>query len=212
MIDKFETDGSDWVLNKPLKFTVRFIRYFDRFNRARGLIETPDWLKNRGAIINIQNSDDNCFLKCIYRYFNSDGKHDHRDIPMNLVNTFMAERGIDLAIFNNGITSESLRIFEEITKIGINIFYIDERGPEYSMHDDVSIYNDQEYDPMINLGYITNDDKSHSVIITKLNCIVSEKYYSHKKLIFSMCTTIFSNREARLNHSKNIILMVNFLL
>jgi hypothetical protein len=50
MIDKFENDGSDWVLNKPLMLTVRFIRYFDWFNRARGFIETPDWLKNRKAI------------------------------------------------------------------------------------------------------------------------------------------------------------------
>jgi hypothetical protein len=138
-----------------LKFTVRFIQYFDWFNIARGYINSPEWGKNRKAIINIQNKDNNCFFKCIYHYFKRDGKRHNRDIPMDVPNTFLSERGIDVSMFKDGITAETLRFFEEITKIGINIFYIDERGPEYTKHDYVSIYNDQEYEPTINLGYIT---------------------------------------------------------
>jgi hypothetical protein len=65
LIAKFEHDGSDWIMNKPLKFKVRFIMFFDWFNRARGFIETSEWVKNRKAAINIQNKDDNCFFKCI---------------------------------------------------------------------------------------------------------------------------------------------------
>jgi hypothetical protein len=201
-IDAYENNGSDWVLNKPLSLKVRFIKRFDWFNRAKGFNETPEWLKNRKAIINIKNTYNNCFFKCIYRHFNRDKyRHDYRDIPMDVVNNFL-KSGIDKGKFNGGITAESLRVFEETTRIAINIFYIDERGPDYTKHDYVSIYNDQDHDPVINFGYITKDDKSHYILITNLKCIVSEKYHSHKKLICSQCNTIFSRREALLNHAK----------
>jgi hypothetical protein len=64
------------------------------------------------------------------------------------------------------------------------------------------MFNNEEHEPTINLGYIEQDDKCHFVIITKLNCLISHKYYSHKKLICAICNTIFSNREALLNHEK----------
>jgi hypothetical protein len=121
---------------------------------------------------------------------------------MGVVNNFLIEKHIDKSIFDGGVTTESLRCFEETTKIGINVFYIDERGPKYNRHDYVSIYNNEDHDPMINLGYLEQDDKCHFVLITKLNSIISEKYYSHKKLIFAKCNSIFSNREDLLNHEK----------
>jgi hypothetical protein len=115
-------DSSDWALIMQLKFTLRFIKFNDGFNRVRGFIETPEWLKKRKATINIQNKDDNCFLKCIYRYFNRDNenRHNYRDISMELVNEFLDERGISIAIFKDGITAEVLRMFEKMTNIGIN--------------------------------------------------------------------------------------------
>jgi hypothetical protein len=40
------------------------------------------------------------------------------------------------------------------------------------------------------------------LLITKLNCLISHKYYSQKNLICTICNNIFSNREALLNHEK----------
>jgi hypothetical protein len=67
MMDNFEHQGSDWVIVKPVDFKFRLIRYKSGFKRARGFIPTPAWLNGRRAIINIQNKDENCFFKCIYR-------------------------------------------------------------------------------------------------------------------------------------------------
>jgi hypothetical protein len=87
MMDKFENQGSKWVIVRPLAFKLRFIRDTDVYRRARGFIPTPSWLHGRRAIINIQNEDDYCFFKCIYQYFNRDRyRHDYRDIPMDLGN------------------------------------------------------------------------------------------------------------------------------
>jgi hypothetical protein len=205
MIHNFEHQSSNWVIMKPLGFKLRFIKYCDRFNRAKGFIPTPSWLHSRKAIINIQNKDDNCFYKCIYRYFNRDKyRHDYRDIPMHMVDKFLLEKGIDKATFDRDITIEALRCFEETTKIGINVFYINKRGHQFTKHDYVSMYNNEEkYEPIINLGYLEEEDKSHFLLISKLNCLISEKYYSHKKLICTRCSTIFSTREALFNHEKS---------
>jgi hypothetical protein len=43
MIDSFEHQGSNWMIVKQLKFTLRIIRFFDRFNRVIGFIPTPQW-------------------------------------------------------------------------------------------------------------------------------------------------------------------------
>jgi hypothetical protein len=110
MMDKFENQGSNWVIVRPLAFKLRFIRYTDVFRRARGFIPTPAWLHGRRAIINIQNEDDHCFLKCIYRYFNRDKhRHDYRDISMDVVNRFFENRCINISIFDNGINHETVR-------------------------------------------------------------------------------------------------------
>jgi hypothetical protein len=123
-MDSFEHNGSDWVLLRPIDFKFRLIRYKNGFKRARGFIPTPAWLSGRRAVINIQNKDDNCFFKCIYRFFNSDKhRNDHRDIAIDVVNKFFESRNIDKSLFRNGITCEALRAFEQSTKIGINIIY-----------------------------------------------------------------------------------------
>jgi hypothetical protein len=59
MTHNFEHQGSNWVTVKPLAFKLSFIKYCDRFNRAKGFIPTLSRLHRRKAIINIQNNDDN---------------------------------------------------------------------------------------------------------------------------------------------------------
>jgi hypothetical protein len=65
MNDKFENNGSGWVIVRPVAFKIRFIKYNDIFRRARGFIPTPSWLHGRRAVINFRNEDDYCFVKCI---------------------------------------------------------------------------------------------------------------------------------------------------
>jgi hypothetical protein len=67
----------------------------------------------------------------------------------------------------------------------------------------ISIFSDNpNYDPLINLGYMEDGEKSHFVLITNLSSVLSEKYRKHKKLICTPCNTTFGTREALLNHEK----------
>jgi hypothetical protein len=47
MIDNFEHQESNWVIVKPLNFTIRFIKFSDGLNKARGFIPTLNCLKGR---------------------------------------------------------------------------------------------------------------------------------------------------------------------
>jgi hypothetical protein len=76
LMDKFEHQGSNWVIVCPVSYKVRLVKFKDPYIRGTGFIPTPEWLENRKAIINIKNTDENCSYKCLYRFFNRDRKID----------------------------------------------------------------------------------------------------------------------------------------
>jgi hypothetical protein len=201
-VQNFEMSGSNWTFTEPLSFSVRLIKFYDPLTKSGEYIKTPEWLKKRKAIINIKNNDNNCFYKCIYRFFNLDKKNrnNNRDIHMDVVNQWFVDNHIDTSMFNKGITVDTLRIFEETNKIAINIFGLGKNGHEETTSIYLSIYINQEHNPMINLGVLEDDDKSHYVLITKLNCVLSRKYDSDKRVVCYRCLTSFSKLSALANH------------
>jgi hypothetical protein len=73
--------------------------------KARGYIELYPWLRKRKAVVNIRNSDEMCFWKCLYRALNKDKwRHDYRDVPEKKLREFMDQRGFDAKIFEEGYT------------------------------------------------------------------------------------------------------------
>jgi hypothetical protein len=186
----------DYIINN-----LSSMLFNNKIYNGSAFIPTPDWLNKRRAIINIRNNDNDCFFKCIYRYFNREKyHHDYRDINSYDLNKFLSSRNIDRNMFANGISTESLMNFEKTYKIGINIFSIDSRGPQFTKHEYVSMYNNTNEYPIINLGYLIDGNKGHFVLIVKLNCVLTEKYKSHIKPICLKCNTIFSTRQELTNH------------
>jgi hypothetical protein len=118
-IKDFISNCYDYIVNNITQIKTMYSdnNQLDRFNNATGFIPTPDWLVKRRAIINIRNYDNDCFFKCIYRYFNRDKyHHDYRDISTDVINKFLLSKNIDRSIFANGITTESLINFEKSYK------------------------------------------------------------------------------------------------
>jgi hypothetical protein len=201
-IYEFETSGSNWTFTEPLSFEIRFIKFYDPLTKSGKYIPTPEWLKERKAIINIKNKDNNCFYKCIYRFFNMDKKnrHNNRDIDISIVNQWFETSNINITMFNDGITIDALNTFEEINKIGINVFSIGKHGHHETTTLYLSIYINQEHSPMINLDVLEDGQDAHFVIITKLNCVLSEKYDSDTRVVCYRCLTSFSRLDALANH------------
>jgi hypothetical protein len=103
-IIKYSRTDSEWLIDRPLTYTVKLIQFKPNFNQAEGYIPTPKWLNNRKAVINIKSKDDQCFIKCIYRALNYDVKHKNnfRDISNKKLQEFIKQHNIDLSMFTQG--------------------------------------------------------------------------------------------------------------
>jgi hypothetical protein len=84
-------EGSDVAVHDIVSYHVRFWEYrpsvirraTSLFARGNGYIETPKWLQNRRAIINIKNTDNQYFIKCLYRAINYDSKNRNNNRDVN---------------------------------------------------------------------------------------------------------------------------------
>ena len=59
---------SGWYFKEVLHLKIHTVE----FNPLRGssYLPLPDWIMRKKAILNIQNTDDKCFLWCVLRYLN----------------------------------------------------------------------------------------------------------------------------------------------
>jgi hypothetical protein len=154
----FEGSKSEWIVERIFKYDVRLIYYEPFFSISKGFFPTPEWLKGRKAIINIQNTDGQCFLKCIYRHYNKDPqRHDYRDIPQDKLEAFLHARKINTSMLKFPLNPDCIAKFEEANKISITIVYIGPDGPHQTNLMYVSIYEDNPSFPnadRITLGYL----------------------------------------------------------
>ena len=77
----FTNRGSNWVLERVLSLDVQMTQYIPL--RGRSYIPLPNVLKNKKAIINMKNEDNECFKWCITRALFPVNKHPER-IDKNL--------------------------------------------------------------------------------------------------------------------------------
>ena len=64
----YQSQGSNWRFKSVVKLNVKTIVY--KPLRGRSYIPLPTFLANKGAIVNMQNEDDQCFKWCITRALN----------------------------------------------------------------------------------------------------------------------------------------------
>jgi hypothetical protein len=142
------------------------------YSFASGYVETPEWLKDRRAIINIKNKDDKCFIKCICRAINYDktNRNNSRDVTDYELQEFRKKFKCD------SVDTEILDIskFEEDNpEIGIDIYYI-------PMNEDGEVNliyrsKNQNLKYQVALGLLENEDNAHYVIIRKLSQLLKLK-------------------------------------
>jgi hypothetical protein len=130
-IGDFVRNGSGYILSGIESVKLEVTPFKPGIRKARGYIELYPWLRKRKAVVNIRNSDEMCFWKCLYRALNKDKwRHDYRDVPKKKLSEFMEQRGFDAKIFEEGYTIRALATFEEKYKISINVYDIGVNGPE----------------------------------------------------------------------------------
>ena len=199
-LDKMEMSESGLVLKHidKLKFN------YDKYNPTRGgsYIELPEWLKLKRACINIQNTDDKCFMysiQCgvckvyekdhpnrIYRY-----KNLKDDLNWDNVNFPASNLDIDILEQNNQ------------DKISVNVYYIDDEDGKQSilLYKRTTVVKATHH---IDLLKITDGDNHHYVYIKDFNKLMYQQAGNRKakKFICHHCSGVFHSEDDLTNHKE----------
>ena len=192
-LDKMEMSESGLALKHidKLKFN------YDKYNPTRGVsyIELPEWLKLKRACINIQNTDDKCFMysvQCgvckvyekdhpnrIYRY-----KSLKDDLNWDNVNFPASNLDIDILEQNNE------------GKISINVYYIDDEDGKQSirLYKRTTVVKATHH---IDLLKVTDGDNHHYVYIKDFNKLMYQQMGKRKakKFICHHCSGVFHSED-----------------
>ncbi|CAH3178524.1 unnamed protein product [Porites lobata] len=116
-IEVYTEKGSGWYFKEVDKVEIHTVE----FNPAKGssYINLPDWIKNKKAIVNIQNKDDKCFLWCILRYLHPKETHEEKIKDLEKYEFSLKTKGITFPMKLKDISK-----FEKLNPElpGINVF------------------------------------------------------------------------------------------
>ena len=166
-----EAEGSGWQFEKVIKLVLHTTRW-DPLN-AGSYIELPPALKNKKAIINMKNEDDECFKWCVLRALNPKNKNAERvDSDLKNKQDTLNMQGIHYPVsFRDIDRFESQNLEISITVLGYNK---DERVCPLK----VSKYTGCEHDIVLLL--IKDGEKSHYCLVKNASALLASQINNHK--------------------------------
>ena len=177
-----EAEGSGWKYEKVIKLVLHTTRW-DPIN-AGSYIDLPEALKNKHAIINMKNQDEECFKWCVLRALYPKDKNAERiDKDLKSKQDTLNMKGIRYPVnFRDIDRFESQNPEISITILGYNK---DERV--YPLK--ISRYTGCEHD--ITLLLIKDGEKSHYCLVKNLSALLQSQINNHKG-IRNICLNCFN--------------------
>ena len=166
-----EAEGSGWQFEKVEKLVLHNTRW-DPLN-AGSYIDLPPALKNKKAIINMKNEDDECFKWCVLRALNPKDKNAERvDSNLKSKQDTLNMQGIRYPVsFRDIDRFESQNLEISITVLGYNK---DERVCPLK----VSNYTGCKHDIVLLL--INDEEKSHYCLVKNTSALLASQINNHK--------------------------------
>ena len=190
MVDEIEeeiqkvqnAEGSGWEFLKVIKLVLHTTRW-DPLN-AGSYIDLPEALKNKHAIINMKNQDEECFKWCVLRALYPKDNHPERiDKDLKSKQDTLNMKGIHYPVnFRDIDRFESQNPEISITILGYNK---DERV--YPLK--ISRYTGCEHD--ITLLLIKDGEKSHYWLVKNISALLQSQINNHKG-IRNICLNCFN--------------------
>ena len=180
-------EGSGWVLEKILNITL-YTAKWDPLN-AGSYMELPAFLKNKKAIINMKNQDNECFKWCVLRALNPKNNHPER-VDRDLISKqdTLNMKGIKYPVsFRDIDRFESLNPNISITVLGYNQ---DERV--YPLK--VSNFTGCEHD--ITLMLIKDGENSHYCLVNNMSALIASQINNHKGTR-NICLNCFNGHQTK---------------
>ena len=179
MVDEIETaiqktenaEGSGWVLESITDIKLHTAKW-DPLN-AGSYIDLPTFLKNKKAIINMKNQDNECFKWCILRALNPKNTNPDRiDKDLKSKQDTLNMEGIRYPVDFRGID----RFESQNPTISITVLGYDETDKVYPLR--VSDYTGSEHDIILML--IKDGENSHYCLVNNISALLASQTNNHK--------------------------------
>ena len=199
MIDEIEeeiqkveqTEGSGWVFEKVESLVLHFSK-FDPF-KAGSYIDLPPSLKNKKALINMKNeNDDKCFMWCVLRALNPKKDHSERINDLKDKEDTLNMKNIKYPVDSRGINQfESQNPEIAISLLG---YSKDERVYPLRISSDINRKH------QIVLLLIKDEENSHYCLVKNISALLASQINKHKggRLFCLNCFNSFDNSETGL--------------
>ena len=190
-----EAEGSGWKYEKVIKLVLHTTRW-DPIN-AGSYIDLPEALKNKHAIINMKNQDEECFKWCVLRALYPKNEHAERiDKDLKSKQDTINMKGIRYPVnFRDIDRFESQNPEISITILGYNK---DERV--YPLK--ISRCTGCEHD--ITLLLLKDGEKSHYCLVKNISALLSSQINSndHKRYFCLNCFNGFNTPDSLNKHKE----------
>ena len=124
----YQEKGSGWYFKEIIELEIHLVDY--KPMKGGSYIKLPEFIKNKNAIINIQNKDDKCFLWSVLRYLHPVQKNGGRISDLKKYENDLNFKKIKFPIQVNDITK-----FENYNPNlpGINVFSVNDNNEVYPL-------------------------------------------------------------------------------
>ena len=190
-----QAEGTGWVFHSVVQLELHIVDYQPL--RGGSYIDLPKYIKNKQAVINMNNKDEKCFLWCVLRALNLKNRNNER-IDMDLqskVNT------LDMGNIKYPMELKDINKFESLnSNISIHVFGYNEKDKVYPLR--ISKTTDRPHN--IDLLYISNEEKSHYCLMKDFNKLVSSQISKHngRVHICRRCLNPFPKEESLKRHEE----------
>ena len=179
-LEVYQKNGSGWYFNEVVQLEIHTVD----FNPTEGssYIPLPDWIKNKKAIVNIENKDEKCFLWCILRYLHSVDEKDNRIS--------------DLKKYENSLNTEGTNFpmkLKHISKFhpslpGINVFSVNDNKKFYPLR-----MAEKDCLNTIDLFFYEEDGVSHYSLIKNFTRLIKTQKTASKNGTIFICKKCFTH-------------------
>ena len=194
-MDKVErAEGTGWNLHSITDLQLHTVEWVPQ--NGGSYIELDQYLKCKGAIINMKNKDNQCFKWCILRALNL-FKNNNERIDENLKTK---ENTLNMEKIEYPVKLQDINRFESLNpKISITVYgYDDEKKKVYPLR----VSEEFNRPNKINLLLIERDGNTHYCLIKNLSRLLSSQVSKHngKTYICPRCINPFKSQESLDNH------------
>ena len=172
-VSDYHEHGSGWIIHSITKLEL----YFAKYKPFKGgtYIPTPaEFKKKMNYLVNVKNYDYMCFKWCVLAALYPPKHHPNRCKFYHKFNNKLNFSNISFPVKISKIS-----LFEKLNNIGINVIGYDSPANK-NKKELYPLYISKQRDASmhVNLLYITQGNKSHYILIKKLNAFLKTQHHS----------------------------------